>query len=59
MAPPPENFDSWIGFRQGKVGMVWEGVYMLDDLTKQTDLDFGAAPVPQMGVKAGGRGQLA
>ncbi len=50
VAPPPENFDSWIGFRQGKVGMAWEGVYMLDDLRKQTDLEFGAAPVPQMGI---------
>ena len=49
VAPSPENFDSWIGFRQGRVGMVFEGVYMLADLQKQTDLDFGAAPVPTLG----------
>ncbi len=48
-APPPENFDAWIGFRQGKVGIVFEGIYMLADLQKQTDLDFAGAPVPQMG----------
>ena len=49
VAPPPENFDSWVGFRQGKVGMAFEGIYMLADLEKQTDLEFGGAPVPQMG----------
>jgi multiple sugar transport system substrate-binding protein len=48
-APSPENFDAWIGFRQGKVGIVLEGIYMLADLQKQTDLDFAGAPVPQVG----------
>ena len=48
VAPPPENFDAWIGFRQGKVGMVFEGIYMLADLQKQSDLDFSGAPVPQI-----------
>lgn len=50
VAPPPENFDSWIGFRQGKVGVAFEGIYMLADLQKQKDLDFSGAPVPQVGV---------
>jgi multiple sugar transport system substrate-binding protein len=49
VAPQPENFDSWIGFRQGKVGIVFEGIYMLADLQKQKDLDFSGAPVPQVG----------
>lgn len=49
VAPPPENFDAWIGFRQGKVGIAWEGIYMLADLQKQQDLDFAGAPVPQVG----------
>lgn len=49
VAPPPENFDAWIGFRQGKVGMAFEGIYMLADLQKQSDLDFSGAPVPQFG----------
>lgn len=52
-APPPEGFDAWIGFRQGKVAMAFEGIYMLSDLKKQTDLDFGGAPVPQVGVRKG------
>lgn len=49
VAPQPENFDSWIGFRQGKIGIVFEGIYMLADLQKQKDLDFSGAPVPQVG----------
>ncbi|HWB55147.1 MAG TPA: ABC transporter substrate-binding protein [Tepidisphaeraceae bacterium] len=48
LAPSPEDFDSWIGFRQGKVGMCWEGIYMLPDLKKQTDLSYGASPVPTL-----------
>jgi multiple sugar transport system substrate-binding protein len=48
IVPSPENFDSWIGFRQGRVGMVFEGIYMLADLQKQKDLEFGGAPVPQV-----------
>lgn len=48
VAPQPENFDSWIGFRQGKIGVVFEGIYMLADLQKQKDLDFAGAPVPQV-----------
>lgn len=51
LVPSPENFDSWIGFRQGRVGMVWEGIYMLADLQKQADLEFSGAPVPLLGVK--------
>lgn len=53
LIPSPENFDSWIGFRQGRVGMVFEGIYMLADLQKQQDLEFAGAPVPQVaGTKA-------
>ncbi|HLJ56615.1 MAG TPA: extracellular solute-binding protein, partial [Chthonomonadaceae bacterium] len=48
-APPPENFDAWIGFRQGTAAMAFEGIYMLADLQKQTDLDFSGAPVPLLG----------
>lgn len=49
LAPTPEAFDSWIGFRQGRVGIAFEGIYMLPDLLRQGDLDFGAAPVPLLG----------
>jgi multiple sugar transport system substrate-binding protein len=50
---PPENISTFggafIGFRQGKLGIVFEGIYMLPELRRQKDLDFGAAPVPQIG----------
>jgi multiple sugar transport system substrate-binding protein len=49
VAPPPESFDAWIGFRQGRVGITFEGVYMLADLQKQSDLEFAGAPVPIVG----------
>jgi multiple sugar transport system substrate-binding protein len=52
---PPEKLSSFggaiVGFRQGKLGMVFEGIYYLPELRRQTDLDYGAAPVPQMGPK--------
>jgi len=51
-APPPESFDSWVGFRQGRVGIAFEGIYMLSDLRRQSDLDYGAAPMPQIGPHA-------
>lgn len=51
IAPSPENIDAWIGFRQGKVGMAFEGIYMLADLRKQEDLDFAGAPVPLLGER--------
>lgn len=50
VAPSPENFDSWIGFRQGRVGIAFEGIYMLADLAKQKDLDFAGAPLPLLGT---------
>ncbi len=56
VAPPPENFDAWIGFRQGKVGMTVEGVYMLADLQKQRDLDYMGAPLPLLGEKRAAAG---
>jgi len=49
LAPSPENYVAWLGFRQGNVAIAFEGVYMLGDLSKQTDLDFGAAPLPILG----------
>lgn len=39
----------FIGFRQGRVGMVFEGIFMLSELQKQRDLDYLAAPLPQLG----------
>ena len=52
---PPESLSgfggAFVGFRQGKLGMVFEGIYYLPELRRQKDLDYGAAPIPQMGPK--------
>lgn len=51
LVPAPEAFDAWIGFRQGRVGMIFEGIYMVPELLRQGDLDYGAAPLPLLGSK--------
>lgn len=53
LVPPPENALGWNGFREGKVGMVWEGVYMVGDLKRLNDLHYIGAPIPQIGPKPG------
>ncbi len=53
LAPPPENGLGWVGFRQKKVGMVWDGVYMLGDLKRLDDFQAVGAPIPQIGPKPG------
>jgi multiple sugar transport system substrate-binding protein len=53
LTPPPENGLGWVGFRQGKVGMVFEGVYMLGDLQRLDDMKYVGAPIPQIGPKPG------
>ncbi|MDQ3813599.1 MAG: ABC transporter substrate-binding protein, partial [Armatimonadota bacterium] len=51
IAPRPEGVDAWLAFRQGKVGMAMEGIYMLASLEDQKGLPFAGAPVPQFGPK--------
>jgi len=53
LVPPPENGLGWVGYRQKKVGMVWDGVYMLGDLKRLNDLEYVGAPIPQIGPKPG------
>jgi len=53
IAPKPEGVDSWLAFRQGKVAMAMEGIYMLSSLQQQPGLQFAGAPVPQFGPKQG------
>lgn len=43
------GFSGFTGFRQGRVGMVFDGIYMLGELQKQTDVDWAPAPMPQLG----------
>lgn len=49
VAPKPEGVDAWLAFRQGKVGMTLEGIYMLTSLEGQKNLPFAGAPAPQFG----------
>jgi multiple sugar transport system substrate-binding protein len=51
VAPRPEGFDSWMGFRQGRVAMAIEGIYMLSSLEEQRGLDYAGAPVPAFGPR--------
>jgi multiple sugar transport system substrate-binding protein len=51
VAPKPEGVDAWLAFRQGKVGMALEGLYMLTSLEEQKGLPFEGAPAPQFGPK--------
>lgn len=51
LVPRPENFDAWIGFRQGKVALAFEGIYLLSDLEKQPELHYGGAPLPILGIQ--------
>ena len=53
LIPPPENGLGWVGYRQKKVAMVWDGVYMLGDLLRLQGLDYVAAPIPQIGPQPG------
>ena len=49
IAPRPEGFDSWMGFRQGRVAMAIEGIYMLSSLEEQKGLAYAGAPAPLFG----------
>lgn len=53
LVPPPENGLGWVGFRQKKVGMVFDGVYMLGDLLRLNDLSYIGAPIPTIGKHPG------
>ncbi|HEY0866949.1 MAG TPA: extracellular solute-binding protein [Fimbriimonas sp.] len=53
LIPPPENGLGWVGFRQKKVAMVWDGVYMLGDLKRLGDFEYIGTPLPLIGEKPG------
>lgn len=49
-APPPDNQLGWVGFRTGRVAMVWDGIFMLGDLLRVApDFKYIGAPIPQIG----------
>jgi multiple sugar transport system substrate-binding protein len=51
VAPVPEDIDSWLAFRQGKVAMALNGIYMLASLEEQRGLAFAGAPTPRFGPR--------
>jgi multiple sugar transport system substrate-binding protein len=53
LAPDPENNAGWIGFRQERVAMVIDGVYMLGDLKRLDGLEYFGAPIPALGPNPG------
>lgn len=54
IAPPPEGgVSGWTGFRQGRVGMVFDGIYMVGDLKRLPELPYIGAPIPQIGPMKG------
>jgi multiple sugar transport system substrate-binding protein len=38
-----------IAFRQGKNALTWDGIWMMNEWNKVKSLEWGAAPVPQIG----------
>jgi multiple sugar transport system substrate-binding protein len=56
VAPRPEGVDAWLAFKQGKVGMALEGIYMLADLEEQKGLRYAGAPCPRFGPEPGAWG---
>lgn len=53
LIPPPDNQMGWVGYRQKKVGMVWDGVYMLGDLLRLEGMQYLGAPIPTIGNHPG------
>ncbi|MFT3787203.1 MAG: ABC transporter substrate-binding protein [Tepidisphaeraceae bacterium] len=54
LIPSPEaGVAGWVGFRQKKVAMVIEGIYMVGDLKRLTDHPYFGAPIPKLGQKPG------
>jgi len=54
LAPSPEGgVQGWVGFRQQRVAMEFDGIYMVGDLKRLSGLDYIGAPLPQIGPHPG------
>ncbi len=54
VTPNPEGgIGGWVGFRQERVAMEFDGIYMLGDLKRLEGLQYLGAPIPQIGPKPG------
>ncbi len=51
--PPPSNGLGWFGYRQKKVAMVWDGVFMLGDLTRMNSFHYLGGMIPTIGNHPG------
>ena len=51
VAPPPESNDAWVGYRQGSIGMVWAGIWMLAEVRGDRSFPFDVFPLPQWGAE--------
>ncbi len=49
LVPSPQGINGWTGFRQGRVGMAFEGVWMAANVGPAAGIDAGAAPLPTLG----------
>jgi multiple sugar transport system substrate-binding protein len=56
IAPDPENNLGWVGFRQKRIAMVLDGIYMLGDLKRLEGFSYVAAPTPRFGPLPGTHG---
>ena len=53
LIPPPENGLGWVGYRQKKVGMVIDGIFMVGDLQRLEDFNYVGFPIPTIGNHPG------
>ena len=51
--PPPANGLGWFGYRQKKVAMVWDGVFMLGDLMRVQSFNYLGGMIPTIGNHPG------
>ncbi|QQE10005.1 ABC transporter substrate-binding protein [Planctomycetota bacterium] len=49
LIPKPQNIDPYTGFKQGKVGMVFEGPWMIHDFMKQNNFKVKVSKIPMIG----------
>jgi multiple sugar transport system substrate-binding protein len=53
-SPPNVTNDAQaVAFRQGKDAMTWDGIWMFAEWEKVEGLDYGVAPLPQIGSEPG------
>ena len=50
----PKNVDQdahYLAFKNGKNAFNWNGIWQINDLKKSPDVNWGVAPLPQIGTK--------